>query len=108
MTIALIDNLKHLPEDILFDLARNESAPIENRKAAVSIMLRYGFKKALRPEVSFLRNVIEKEQQAIDEVEAGVEAAVESPLSTVSETAGPYAGFTTSSMYQPSTVQVSQ
>ena len=72
--------IEHLPGEILFSLARNESGLPEFRKAAVKIMLDKGFKQAGHPELSLFVAEIRKEQEAEGEVEAIVEAAIEQPI----------------------------
>lgn len=56
-------HLNHLPEHILFDLARNDAAPSEYRLTAVEIMLKKGFKKAKHPELARFAEIIEQENE---------------------------------------------
>jgi hypothetical protein len=72
--------LDTLPEHILFDVARNESAPYEWKKAAVRLMRKKGYKKAEHPELALFVREIEKEEQAENEVIAVVESAIEGDL----------------------------
>ena len=74
------EQIAHLAESNLFDLARNESASNEFRKAAVSLLLDKGFKKAQHPELSLILAEIKKEREARGEVEAIVESAIEAPI----------------------------
>lgn len=43
------EHLDHLPEYVLFSLARNEAAPVEFRRTALEIMVSKGFKSAENP-----------------------------------------------------------
>lgn len=74
------EQIAHLAESTLFDLARNESASVEFRRAAVGIMLDKGYKKAGHPELGLILAEIKKEREARGEVEAIVESAIESPI----------------------------
>lgn len=74
------EQIAHLAESNLFDLARNDSASLEFRKAAVSIMLDKGYKKAFHPELGLILADIKKERDARGEVESIVEAAIESEI----------------------------
>jgi hypothetical protein len=73
--------LDPLPASILFDIARNESASEEWRKAAVKLLRKKGFKQAQHPELAFIVQALEKEELAEKEVIAVVEAATEEELS---------------------------
>jgi len=79
-----IDNtnavLDPLPAHILFDIARNESATAEWRKAAVKLLRKKGYKQAQHPELVFIVRELEKEEQAEKEVVAVVESAIEEDL----------------------------
>jgi len=70
-----------LPAHILLDLARNESASYEWKKAAVRLMRKKGYdKQASHPELAWLVREIEKDEQAEQEVIAVVESAIEGDL----------------------------
>jgi hypothetical protein len=69
--------LDPLPANILFDIARNESASEEWRKAAVKLLRKKGYKQAQHPELAFIVRELEKEELAEKEVIAVVESAVE-------------------------------
>jgi len=79
-----IDNtsavLDPLPAHILFDIARNESATAEWRKAAVKLLRKKGYRQAQHPELVFIVRELEKEEQAEKEVIAVVESAIEEEL----------------------------
>jgi len=74
-------HLGGLPAHILLDLARNESAPREWRKAAVELLLDKGYAQANHPELMAVRMEIKAERAARTEVEAVVETAVEQDIS---------------------------
>lgn len=74
------EQLGHLPGDILFDLARNESAEWRFRKAAVEIMLEHGFPQAYKPEIAAVLNEVKEDQSTKEEVRDIVETATETPL----------------------------
>lgn len=73
-------HLGHLPGQILLDVARNEAAPREWRKAAVQIMLDKNCHQASHPDLAFLVIEIQAEAEAKAEVESVVESAIEGPL----------------------------
>lgn len=95
--ISQIEQIAHLPGDILLSLARNDSAPREMRKAAVELMLDNGFRQASHPELAMLVLDIKHEREAKNEVKAQVEAAVEHEIYSV-EVPALRASFTTDSM----------
>lgn len=64
------ENIKHLPAQVLFDLARNESASKEYRKAAVKMLVDAGHQKAQHPELRELFLEIKAEKDAEKEVES--------------------------------------
>lgn len=72
--------LDPLPAHILFDIARNESASQEWRKAAVKLMRKKGYKQVQHPELSWIVGELEKDEQAEKEVIAVVESAIEGEL----------------------------
>lgn len=80
--------LDPLPAFILFDIARNESATEEWRKAAVKILRKKGYKQAQHPELVFIVRELEKEELAEKEVIAVVESAIEDELSDEPHVAG--------------------
>lgn len=95
-------HLGHLPEQILFDLARNEAASRDWRKAAVEIMLDKNFPKVNHPELAFFVQEIRQERAARQDVEAAVESAIEAPLP---EASTPRASVTTASLQQPDVIR---
>ena len=74
------ETLDPLPASILLDVARNESASYEWRKAAVRLMRKKGYKQAEHPELILFVREIEKDEQAEQEVIAVVESAIEGDL----------------------------
>jgi hypothetical protein len=92
-----------LPESILFDLARNESAEYRMRKFAVTLMLEKGYKKAHHPEIFPILAAVQndskeraEDQKAKREVEEILETALEESIEDI----GPHkASFTTATMY---------
>ena len=75
------DTLDPLPSNILLDVARNESAPYEWRKAAVRLLRKKGYKKqAAHPELALFVREIEKDELAEKEVISVVESAIEGDL----------------------------
>ena len=73
-------HLGGLPGHVLLDLARNESAPREWRKAAVELLLDKGFAQANHPELTAVVMEIRAERKAKEEVVAVVETAIETEL----------------------------
>ncbi len=74
-------HLGGLPAHVLLDLARNEAASREWRKAAVELLLDKGFAQANHPELTAVVMEIKAERAARVEVEAVVESAVEKDMS---------------------------
>lgn len=74
------ETLDPLPANILLDVARNESASPEWRKAAVRLMRKKGYKQADHPELILFVREIEKDEMAEQEVIAVVESAIEGDL----------------------------
>jgi len=74
-------HLGGLPANVLLDLARNEAAPREWRKAAVELLLDKGYRQANHPELTAVVMEIKAERAARVEVEAVVETAVEEDMS---------------------------
>jgi hypothetical protein len=100
-------HLGHLPGFILRDIARNDAAPREWRKAAVEIMLEKGCAEVSHPELAELLREVKAHHEAKSEVQSIVESAIESPLDdhVSQKQAGPFsAGFTTQSLYQDTIV----
>jgi hypothetical protein len=90
----------NFPEFVLFDLARNESATKEWRRAAFILLLERKSKKAYYPELRELRFEIEAEQRAKQEVESLVESAVNDHRPEP-DSGGPFrTSVTTKTMYQ--------
>ena len=87
--------IEQMPASILFDLARNESASREYRKAAVRLMLKHGYPKTDHPELLLLRQEVEAEVAAEREVTDIVETAIEAPLPAKEEFGALKASFTT-------------
>jgi len=94
-----VDQIAHLPGDVLLSLARNEAASSEVRKAAVKLMLEKGFPQYKHPELAVLVLELRKEGEAEAEVESIVEAAIESEIPSPLR-----ASFTTASMFQDDVV----
>lgn len=84
----------HLPGDILYSLAANESAEWRFRKAAVELLLEHKSKLIEKPELAVLLAEVKKDRYAKDEVTDIVETAVESSLddfkSAENEDSGPH------------------
>ena len=74
------DHLGHLPSYILRDLARNDAAPREWRKAAIELMLDKGYKEVNHPDLLGLLVEVQHQREAKEEVQAIVESAIEGPL----------------------------
>jgi|HubBroStandDraft_1064217.scaffolds.fasta_scaffold40884_4 hypothetical protein len=74
------DQLGHLTGPILRDLARNESASREWRKAAIELMLDKGCVEVNHPDLFALVMEVKSQREAKDEVQSIVEAAIEAPL----------------------------
>lgn len=70
-------HIGHLPAQILLDLARNEAATRDWRKAAVELLIDKGFPQANHPDLAGLVMEINAERAAKREVEAVVESAIE-------------------------------
>jgi hypothetical protein len=73
-------HLNHLPGQILFDLARNESASREWRKAAVELLIDKKCPQANHAELAVLVKEIHAEREARNEVESVVETAIEEEI----------------------------
>lgn len=87
------EHIGHLPGPILRDIARNESAPREWRKAAIELMLDKGCPEANHPDFLSLLLEVKSQREAKDEVQSIVESAIEAPLD---DAPGPFkASFTT-------------
>lgn len=74
------ETLDPLPANILLDVARNESASYEWRKAAVKLLRKKGYRQAQHAELVWIVREIEKDEQAEQEVIAVVESAIEGDL----------------------------
>lgn len=101
MTQTIAEQIQEMPGQVLFSLARNESASPEFRKAATEILLDKGFPQANHPELILIVHDIKKERAARHEVEAIVESAIESeiPVATAVPAPSPFrASVTTASM----------
>jgi hypothetical protein len=113
------DQLGHLTGPILRDLARNESATREWRKAAIELMLDKGCHEVNHPDLFALLMEVKSQREAKDEVQSIVESAIEAPLddtpsqgaidghkaSLQEQKTGPFkAGFTTANLTQDETV----
>lgn len=73
-------HLGNLPPQILLDLARNEAATREWRKAAVQLLLDHNFSQAAHPDLATLVMEINNEHTAKHDVQAVVESAIEEEL----------------------------
>jgi hypothetical protein len=90
------EQISHLPGEVLFSLARNESASLDFRKAAIQLMLEKDCRQVNAPELALLVSEVKRGQDAKLEVEAIVESAIEQ------EIPGPFrASVTTKTMQQP-------
>lgn len=74
------EQIAHLAERNLFDIARNDSSIPEFRKAAVQILREKGYASANHPTLAPLLVELQKESEAKSEVESIVEAAIESEI----------------------------
>jgi len=83
------NTLAQLPGTILFDLARNESASREWRKAAVELMLDKHVSQVNDVALSLLVHEIQLERTAKKEVVAVVESAIEEEFSSEMPVAPP-------------------
>jgi hypothetical protein len=72
--------LPQLPANVLLDIARNESASREWRKAATKLLLEGGRKEARHIELAWFVKEIEQEAAAEKDVVAVVESAIEEEL----------------------------
>ena len=97
-----VEQISHLPGDVLLSLARNESATREMRKAAVKLMLDKGFPQYKHPELVLLVLELRKEGEAEVEVESIVESAIEAEIP---HNGALKAGFTTANMFQDEVVR---
>ena len=77
MKLTQKDHILHLTGEVLRDLARNESASREMRKAAVEILMDKNHPFAGHPELRLYVLEIQAEREAKKEVEAQVEAQIE-------------------------------
>lgn len=104
------EQLGHLPEHTLYDLARNQSADIKFRQVAAEIMVMKGFAKSNTPEVQALlpttpAPVIHESEPTLlpSLVKIGGGSSVEH--SDLKEYTGPFkASVTTESLHQPEIV----
>lgn len=76
------DLVSKLPAQVLFDLARNESASKEYRKAAVRLLIDGGHRQAEHPELRELVLEIKAEKTAEHEVLEIAARAIEEPTET--------------------------
>lgn len=74
------EQLGHFPAQILLDLARNEAASHEWRKAAVQLLLDKNYPQANHPDLAVLMLEIRSEGTAKDDVESVVESAIEGEI----------------------------
>jgi hypothetical protein len=72
--------ISHLPGQILFDLARNDAASREYRKAAVELLYDRQYRQADHPELALMLAELKAERSAKSEVESIVESAIEDTL----------------------------
>jgi hypothetical protein len=77
--------LDPLPASVLLDIARNEAAPSEWRKAATKLLRHKGYSQANHPDLLWFVKDLEKEELAEREVSAIVESATEEEFVTVRE-----------------------
>lgn len=105
---TITEQIQEMPGQVLFSLARNESASPEFRKAATEILLDRGFPQAHHPELVLIVHDIRKEREARHEVEAIVESAIEGeiPVAATVPAPSPFrASVTTASMQLDTIVQ---
>jgi hypothetical protein len=94
------EQIQHLPGAVLFSLARNPSASLDFRKAAIQLMIEKGCYQVNDPELALLVHEVRQSQEARSEVEAIVESAIEE------EIPGPFrASVTTKTMQQPEIIR---
>lgn len=74
------EQLGHLPGDILFSMATNESAEWRWRKAAVELMLEHKCPQVNNPAIAHILEEVKKDRYAKEEVTDVVETAVEGEL----------------------------
>jgi hypothetical protein len=70
----------HLPGDMLLSLALNENGEWRFRKAAVEIMLEKKYEQVKHPALAQLREEVEFDHTAKEEVIDAVETALEGPI----------------------------
>lgn len=97
------DHMKYLPPQILLDLARNEAASREWRKAATQLLIDHHYPQANHPDLGLLRLEIEQEYHAKNDVRAVVESAIESEIPD--HTPELSASVTTASLQQDDVVE---
>lgn len=98
------DHLKDLPPQILFDLARNEAAPRDWRRAALQLLIDHHCPQANHPDLAILAmeiKLVGAEPVAKHDVQAVVESAMEAELPAVG---APSASFTTASLMQDDSI----
>lgn len=79
------EQIEHLPDQILRDVARNDSSARSFRKAAVKLLMERKSSFADHPDFSFLAQEIREEKNAESEVHSIVETAIESSLPSVDD-----------------------
>lgn len=94
------EQIGHLPAQILLDLARNEAANRDWRKAAVQFLLDGKHPQAGHPELAGFVAEIQQEKTASNDVQAVVEAAIEDEFP-----GAPSASVTTSSLWQDAVIE---
>ena len=98
---SISEQISHLPGEILFSLARNDSASPDFRKAAVQLLLEKGCHQANNPELAVMVAEVKRSYDAKVEVEAIVESAIEAELPS-----GPFrASVTTQTMFADPIIQ---
>lgn len=105
---TITEQIQEMPGQVLFSLARNESATPEFRKAATAILLDKGFPQAHHPDLVLIVLDIQKEREARHEVEAIVESAIEGEIPSAAVVPAPTpfrASVTTASMQLDTIVQ---
>lgn len=103
---TITEQIQEMPGQVLFSLARNESASPEFRKAATEILLDRGFPQANHPELVLIVHDIRKEREARHEVEAIVESAIEGEIPATAPAPSPFrASVTTATMQLDTIVQ---
>jgi hypothetical protein len=77
------DQISHLPGQILFDIARNDSGIPDYRMAAVEILVEKNYPQASQPDIAVLVKVVKDRLAIKEELIDAVEGAIEQPIPTL-------------------------